>query len=97
MQSIAPDMVYIEVTGAGVEIGGVKRPIGWKGEVSRTSARYLLAAKKAVPASAVKTEVVQESVDAAPDVAYDAKESATEEGAVETSRAAPRFSRKRNK
>lgn len=97
MQSIAPDMVRIEITGEGVEMGGVKRPVGWQGEVSRASARYLLAAQKAKPASSAIPAVAQESVDDAPAVAYDAKESATGEEETETSGAAPRISRKRNK
>lgn len=98
MQSIAPDSVKIVVTGEGVEIGGKKRPVGWEGEVSRHSARFLLAQNVArLWTTPVKVRAVEESVDDAPAVAYDAKESATEEEAVETSRVGTRFTRKRNK
>jgi hypothetical protein len=52
MQSIAPEMVEMEVTGEGVEIGGRKCPVGWHGEVRRTTARTLMSSGLAKPYAA---------------------------------------------
>lgn len=63
MQSIAPEVVEIIVTGEGVEIGGKKRAVGWHGEVKRASARSLLAAGKAkmyAPPAPVLTPIAEE-------------------------------------
>lgn len=97
MQSIAPDTVRIEVTGEGVEISGVKRHVGWVGEVSRAAARYLLNAKMAKPVGTAKPAVAQESVDDTPAVAYDAQEPAAEESASRASERSSRVPRNRNK
>lgn len=96
MQSIAPDTVHIEVTGEGVVIGGVKCPVGWKGDVKRTTARYLLNAKMAKPASVDKPAAPQEPVDAKPAVEYDAQEPAKGEEAAPTPTRGNRVQRTRN-
>ena len=51
MQSIAPDKVFIEVVGPGVNIGGEKRAVGWQGYVTREQARALVQAELVKPAS----------------------------------------------
>lgn len=79
MQSIAPEEVFIEVTGNGVEIGGKAREKGWTGWVSKTSARKLIAHEKAKPATPkakepAKAKVQDEAVEAKPKVVDTATE-----------------------
>lgn len=76
MQSIAP--VEIEILVDGVEIGDVKRPLGWHGPVSRAAARMLLSKNKAKLYSTPGAQpVAPEPVDAAPDVDYSHSDNAT--------------------
>jgi len=79
MQSIAPDQVFIEVTGNGVEIGGKAREKGWTGWVNKSSARKLIAHEKAKPATPkakepAKAKAAAEPVEEQPKVVDTASE-----------------------